>query len=105
MTINGAGSIPDLTVSLEAGAANYMGDGLFVVCQRDEDTSEMQDVVLSVQDLKVIGASQDRTVPLEDGVAEHVGDDLWVVYQTDGGLQQSVVITGQDCTALLAFAA
>lgn len=105
MTINGAGSISDLTVSLEDGAANYMGDGLFLIAQRDEDTSEMHDVVLSVQDLKVIVALQDRTVPLEDGVAEHIGDDLWVVGQTDGGRQQSVVITGQDCTALLAFAA
>lgn len=47
---------------LTEGSAQYMGDGIFVVCQRDEGTSEMRDVILSVQ---AIGTSQDRTVPLE----------------------------------------
>jgi len=46
-----------LTVDLEEGHAECMGDGMYVVLQRDERTTLLQNVVLTRQDLEAMLAA------------------------------------------------
>lgn len=104
MTHDKADNIYPLTINLEGGeVAERMGDGLFLICQRDEGLNAMQDVVLSSQDLKTLGTSQALTIPLEDGNAEYMGDDLWCILQASR-TPQSVVLCRSDLGVMLAAA-
>ena len=92
-------------VKLDDGKAEYMGDGLFVVLQKDETVKrrKWQSVVVSVSDLQALKALPALTVPIEDGKAEYVGDGYWGLLQMDHVAQRmhNVVLSGQDVETLL----
>lgn len=92
-------------VKLEDGKAEYMGDGLFVVLQKDETVKrrKWQSVVVSMSDLQVLKALPALTVAIDGGKAEYVGDGYWGLLQMDHVAQRmhNVVLSGQDVEALL----
>ena len=92
-------------VKLEEGKAEYMGDGLFIVLQKDETVKrrKWQNVVVSLSELTNLKASTALTETIEDGTADHVGDGMWRLLQMDqeAARMQNVVLTGQDVEALL----
>lgn len=101
-----------LSIKLEDGAGHYMGDGLFVVLQRDPEAKgrKTQNVVVTSGELASFRAAQsDLNVILEDGEAHHMGDGLYIVMQRDrtrrGEPMQNVMLTANDAAALLALAA
>lgn len=100
-----------LSVDLEDGRAELMGDGMVVVDQLDPTQpkgGEHQRVVLSDGDLERLGASRALSVALDDGRAEMLGDGLWVIDQTDdeqrGAARHQRVVLSRDDVAKLAAA-
>lgn len=94
-----------LAVALQDGIAHNMGDGLFVVLQRDQTVRrhKVQNVVVAQEELERLRSSQGLTETLEDGQADYAGDGVWRLLQMDHEAQrmQNVVLTGQDVEALL----
>jgi hypothetical protein len=82
-----------------------MGDGMFVLLQKDQTVKrhKWQNVVVSALELASLRAAAALTVPIEDGRAEHMGDGTFVLLQMDHTTtrMQNVVLTGQDVEALL----
>jgi hypothetical protein len=94
-----------LTIALEDGTAEIMGDGMLALLQRDE-RRKLNNVVLSRRDLEVLETSDRLILGLEDGEAHYMGDDVWTVLQQDVVAQapQSLVVSREDLQALLAAA-
>ena len=105
MTFMAKVTICPAQVKLEDGKAEYMGDGLFVVLQKDETVKrrKWQNVVVSISELANLKASTALTETIEDGTADHVGDGMWRLLQMnhEAARMQNVVLTGQDVEALL----
>ncbi len=97
-----------LTIALEDGEAHNMGEGSFVVLQKDETTGRTNNVVLCEQDLEALKAPPAcLTLALCNGVAEYVGEGLWGVYQRDHDMKpqgQLVILSDVDAGAMLAAA-
>ena len=93
------------SVKLEDGKAEYMGEGIFVVLQKDATVRrhKRQNVVVSISDLQTLKASTRLTETMEDGAADYAGDGMWRLLQMDheAARIQNVVLTGQDVEALL----
>jgi len=106
MTNGTGGNGSSLTIKLEDGAGEYMGDGIFVVLQRDATIPKapMQNTVLSRRDMEAMQGSDGLTLALESGIADYAGDGLWRVTQRDDttGTMQSVVLSERDMRAMLA---
>ena len=112
MGIQNPASDNALSIRLPEGRAELMGDGIFVMMQRDPDAGgeTMQSVVLSVQDLRVMeNAAGALTLALDDGEAHYMGDGIHIVLQRDctrpGHSMQNVVITANDRERILAAVA
>ncbi|WP_242153284.1 hypothetical protein [Sphingomonas sp. BAUL-RG-20F-R05-02] len=96
-----------LTIELEEGTAEPLGDGLFVVLQRDETISgkPMQNVVLTLEDLETLRAHEGAVTPvyLEDGRAHWMGDHF-LIEQADRTVEghpvQSVALSANDTEVL-----
>jgi len=56
-----------LSVDLEDGAAEYMGDGLFLISQKDEETEELYRTVISVEDMRRMNALINMAPPVDLG--------------------------------------
>jgi len=100
-----------LSVDLEDGRAELMGDGIAVLMQRDMTLKgqKMQNVVVTRRDLEALqDAHGALSIELEDGEAHHMGDGLFVLMQRDytrrGYPMQNVVVTANDTAALLKVA-
>jgi len=93
------------TVALEDGLAEYVGEGMFLVRQREDGdtvTASFAEVFLTMPDIQAMMASSALTLELAQGVAENAGDDLWVIYQTEGDSpkQQGVVLSLTDLAGM-----
>jgi len=97
-----------LSVDLDDGRAELMGDGMVVVDQLDPTQPkgrQHQRVVLSSEDLGRLEVAGALSVVLEDGRAELMGDGLWVIDQTDGerrgaARHQRAVLNQEDIAKL-----
>ena len=92
-----------LTVVLEDGFAEYMGEGMFLVRQReDTETLSFAEVFLTIADIQALMASSALTLEIAQGVAEYAGDDLWVIYQNEAlsPKQQGVVLSLSDLAGM-----
>ncbi len=105
--LTGAG----LSVDLEDGRAELMGDGLAVIMQRDPTAKRqlMQNVVVSREDLEALQADNGAlTIKLEDGEAHSMGEGCFVLMQRDytrrGQPMQNVVVSANDTAAMVAAA-
>lgn len=92
-----------LTIRLEEGTAEIMGEGLLVILQRDPTTRKRNNVVIARPELAAMEAVQGLTTPIEDGASEYMGDDLWVLIQADrtSGRTENVVVSRQDVQRML----
>ncbi|MDF0489231.1 hypothetical protein PX554_13905 [Sphingomonas sp. H39-1-10] len=94
-------------IELADGFAEPMGDGVFVVLQKDEGAvgAPMQNVVLSLWDLETLKAHDTSidTIALEDGQAHWMGD-YFLIEQADRSVQghpvQAIALTFDDAEAL-----
>lgn len=102
------GRLSPAAVVLEDGMAQHMGDGYFMVMQKDATVrrNRFQRVLVGQEDLSHLQDSTALTESLEDGSADHVGDGMWLIVQRDetANVPQNVVLTAQDIGALLAAA-
>lgn len=97
----------DFGIELADGFAEHIGEGVFIMMQRDEAAAgkPMQNVVLSLKDLETLQANAASLDPieLEDGTAHWMGDHF-LIEQADqtapGHPVQSVALSANDAEVL-----